>query len=95
LLGLPVRLRAQAKAAQAAGSSARRSRGHSREWLTGVTLVPMPNVLGDLGPIPSGRSPQSLSGACIPRDLNPHVSEGGLEPFAYVIATGADPWLSV
>ncbi len=23
------------------------------------------------------------------------VSEGGLEPFAYVIATGADPWLSV
>jgi hypothetical protein len=31
----------------------------------------------------------------VPRDLYPHVSEGGLEPFAYITAAGTDPWLSV
>ena len=72
LLGLPVRLRAQAKAPRRP-VPAPPERGHG-EWLTGVTLVPMPNVLGDLGRPPVDQ-PHNLS-AAYPRDLNPHVSRG-------------------
>jgi hypothetical protein len=40
------------------------------------------------------RSSSLGDGDCVPGDLNPHVSEGGLEPLTYITA-GTDPWLGV
>ena len=56
------------------------------EWLTGVTVVPMPRICGDLGPDPWW----TVSRVCVPGDLNPYVSEERVEPIAYAGVLSAD-----
>jgi hypothetical protein len=43
-----------------------------RKWLTGVTLVQMLRICGDLAPDPWW----TVSRVCVPGDLNPYVSDG-------------------